>query len=116
MNVNIPTPYYLSLKKQQPLNELLENIFAQIELIKRNKFFNSENIKFELEFRLRNKYLNVNLKEYINKHSFSYLEYLFKDNQSTKYRIICDYQYVSNKNTVSNKNVENNIINNENMN
>jgi len=115
MNITIPTSNYLSLKKQQPLNELLESIFTQIDLIKHNKFFNSKNVNFELEFRLRNKYINLNFEEYINNNSFNYLEYLYKDNQSTKYRIICDSQYISSKTTVYDKNMEVDI-NNDNTN
>ncbi|ORX41432.1 hypothetical protein BCR36DRAFT_265856, partial [Piromyces finnis] len=92
----IPTNDYIHLKKQQPLEEILNNIYNQIEIIKNHPHYNSKDVTFELEFRLQNKYTNINVEEFVKYNSCQYFEYLFKENQSTNYRIICNSQYISN--------------------
>ena len=110
---NIPSTYYSLLNKQKPLDEILDSIFHQIQLIKQNKFLNSKNINFELEFRLLNNYSNINFEEFVNQKSCSYMEYLYNENQNTKYRIICNSQYKSNESSISNINREIDNKNNE---
>ncbi|ORX41534.1 hypothetical protein BCR36DRAFT_416709 [Piromyces finnis] len=120
MNGNIPTDNYLSLKKQLSLKEILENIYNQIEILKNIPQLNN-NINFELEFRLLNKYANINVENFVSSNSCLYSEYLLKENQSTKYRIICDSHYYSenneglinaNKNNNKKENTNNNKVEN----
>ena len=113
MNFSIPSPNSETLNIQKPLNKILDNIYNQIECIKNNKLFNSKNVNFELEFRLLNSYSNINFEEFININSCNYLEYLFKTNQSTKYRIIHNSQYKSNESSILNINEEVNNTNSE---
>ncbi|OUM57031.1 hypothetical protein PIROE2DRAFT_18109 [Piromyces sp. E2] len=49
----------------ESLNKILDNIFNLIEDIKNKGYFNSKNDNFELEFRLRNKFSNLNFQRYI---------------------------------------------------
>ena len=113
MNFSIPSPNSETLNIQKPLNKILDNIYNQIECIMNNKLFNSKNVSFELEFRLLNSYSNINFEEFININSCNYLEYLFKTNQSTKYRIIHNSQYKSNESSILNINEEVNNTNSE---
>ena len=94
MNLNIPSNNILSLTKQLPLNEILNDIFNQIDIIKRLPCYDSNIIKFELEFRLRNKYSNINVENFVNEKYVEYYEYLYKENKTTKYRIIYDKNYI----------------------
>ncbi|OUM56998.1 hypothetical protein PIROE2DRAFT_18159 [Piromyces sp. E2] len=72
--MNIPSVNYITLKKQESLNKILDNIFNLIENIKNKGYFNSNHDNFELEFRLRNKFSNLNFQEFVNSNACSYLE------------------------------------------
>lgn len=111
----IPSNDYVYLKKQQPLEKILNDIYNQIDIIKSHPHFNSKNVRFELEFRLQNKYTNIDVEEFVNNNSYQYFEYLLKENQSTKYRIICNSKYnFNNKENldINNKDIKDGTIDN----
>ncbi|OUM56864.1 hypothetical protein PIROE2DRAFT_18343 [Piromyces sp. E2] len=109
--MNIPSTNYITLKKQEPLNKILDNIFNLIEDIKNKGYFNSNHDNFELEFRLRNKFSNLNFQEFVSSNACSYSEYLYNKSPLEKYRIICNSQYITNEDNILNEEKENNNIN-----
>ena len=98
MNINIPSSHYLGLKMQSSLNDILNEFYNQINLIKSHPRYNSENTSFELEFRLRKKYTPMDVEDFINDKNFQFLEYLYKENKTTNYRIRCTSDYFSDYN------------------
>ncbi|KAG4082234.1 hypothetical protein H8356DRAFT_1066529 [Neocallimastix lanati (nom. inval.)] len=93
MNSFIPSNNYSSLEKQKSLFDILEYIYEQINIIKSNSFFNDKICSFELEFRLRRKYMNIDLKDFLNDNSCQYSEFSYNENSKTRYRIICNSTY-----------------------
>ncbi|ORY21839.1 hypothetical protein LY90DRAFT_515888 [Neocallimastix californiae] len=87
MNSFIPSINYSSLEKQNSLFDILEYIYEQINIIKSNSFFNDKICSFELEFRLRRKYVNIDLKDFLNDNSCQYSEFSYNENSKTRYRI-----------------------------
>ncbi|OUM65093.1 hypothetical protein PIROE2DRAFT_7983, partial [Piromyces sp. E2] len=104
--MNIPSANYITLKKQEPLNKILDNIFNLIEDIKNKGYFNSNHDNFELEFRLRNKFSNLNFQEFVNSNACSYSEYLYNKSPLEKYRIICNSEYISDEENNLNENLK----------
>ncbi|KAG4082808.1 hypothetical protein H8356DRAFT_1383823 [Neocallimastix lanati (nom. inval.)] len=100
MNSFIPSNNYSSLEKQNSLFDILEYIYEQINIIKSNSFFNDKICSFELEFRLRRKYVNIDLKDFLNDNSCQYSEFSYNENAKTRYRIICNstYPFTENEN------------------
>jgi len=56
MNRTIHSSNYLFLTKKESLDKILDNMFN-----KKHPYFNSKSITFELEFRLLNKYIDLNV-------------------------------------------------------
>ncbi|ORY28565.1 hypothetical protein LY90DRAFT_513119 [Neocallimastix californiae] len=106
MNPVIPSSHYLLLDKQLSLDTILDNIYNQISIFKNHKLYKSGDINFELEFRLRNKYTDININDFVNCKSCQYHEYLFKENKTTRYRIICESSYPANINDDQDINLE----------
>jgi len=65
MNLVILYSHYLLLDKQLSLDTILDNIYNQISIFKNHKLYKSGDINFELEFRLRNKYTNININDFV---------------------------------------------------
>ena len=107
MNPVIPSSHYLLLDKQLSLDTILDNMYHQISIFKNHKFYKSGDINFELEFRLRNKYTNIDINDFIKCMSCRYHEYLFKENKTTRYRIICESSYPTNIDDDQDINLEN---------
>ncbi|KAL6589286.1 hypothetical protein U3516DRAFT_573681 [Neocallimastix sp. 'constans'] len=103
MNSFIPSNNYSSLEKQKSLFDILEYIYEQINIIKSNSFFNDKICSFELEFRLRRKYVNIDLKDFLNDNSCQYSEFSYNENSKTRYRIICNSTYPCTENENENK-------------
>jgi len=107
MNPVIPSSHYLLLDEQLSLDTILDNMYHQISIFKNHKLFKSGDINFELEFRLRNKYTNIDINDFVKCMSCRYHEYLFKENKTTRYRIIYESSYPANINEDQNINLEN---------
>ncbi|KAL6595869.1 hypothetical protein LY90DRAFT_514663 [Neocallimastix californiae] len=107
MNPVIPSSHYLLLDKQLSLDTILDNMYNQISIFKNHKLYKSGDINFELEFRLRNKYTNIDINDFVKCMSCQYHEYLFKENKTTRYRIICESSYPANINDDQDINLEN---------
>ncbi|ORX97073.1 hypothetical protein LY90DRAFT_520143 [Neocallimastix californiae] len=103
MNSFIPSINYSSLEKQNSLFDILEYIYEQINIIKSNSFFNDKICSFELEFRLRRKYANIDLKDFLNDNSCQYSEFSYNENSKTRYRIICNSIYPCTENENENE-------------
>ncbi|KAL6588986.1 hypothetical protein U3516DRAFT_653447 [Neocallimastix sp. 'constans'] len=103
MNSFIPSINYSSLEKQNSLFDILEYIHEQINIIKSNSFFNDKICSFELEFRLRRKYANIDLKDFLNDNSCKYSEFSYNENSKTRYRIICNSIYPCTENENENE-------------
>ncbi|ORX96177.1 hypothetical protein LY90DRAFT_643560 [Neocallimastix californiae] len=103
MNSFIPSNNYSSLEKQKSLFDILEYIYEQINIIKSNSFFNDKICSFELEFRLRRKYVNIDLKDFLNDNSCQYSEFSYNENSKTRYRIICNSTYPCTENENENE-------------
>ena len=103
MNSFIPSNNYSSLEKQKSLFDILEYIYEQINIIKSNSFFNDKICSFELEFRLRRKYVNIDLKDFLNDNSCQYSEFSYNENSKTRYRIICSSTYPCTENENENE-------------
>ncbi|KAL6592805.1 hypothetical protein U3516DRAFT_649166 [Neocallimastix sp. 'constans'] len=103
MNSFIPSINYSSLEKQNSLFDILEYIYEQINIIKSNSFFNDKICSFELEFRLRRKYVNIDLKDFLNENSCQYSEFSYNENSKTRYRIICNSTYPCTENENENE-------------
>jgi len=103
MNSFIPSNNYSSLAKQKSLFDILEYIYEQINIIKSNSFFNDKICSFELEFRLRRKYVNIDLKDFLNDNSCQYSEFSYNENSKTRYRIICNSTYPCTENENENE-------------
>ncbi|KAG4081920.1 hypothetical protein H8356DRAFT_1066938 [Neocallimastix lanati (nom. inval.)] len=103
MNSFIPSINYSSLEKQNSLFDILEYIYEQINIIKSNSFFNDKICSFELEFRLRRKYVNIDLKDFLNDNSCQYSEFSYNENSKTRYRIICSSTYPCTENENENE-------------
>ena len=103
MNSFIPSNNYSSLEKQNSLFDILEYIYEQINIIKSNSFFNDKICSFELEFRLRRKYVNIDLKDFLNDNSCQYSEFSYNENAKTRYRIICNSTYPCTENENENE-------------
>ncbi|KAL6588477.1 hypothetical protein U3516DRAFT_653582 [Neocallimastix sp. 'constans'] len=103
MNSFIPSINYSSLEKQNSLFDILEYIYEQINIIKSNSFFNDKICSFELEFRLRRKYVNIDLKDFLNENSCQYSEFSYNENSKTRYRIICSSTYPCTENENENE-------------
>ncbi|KAG4081963.1 hypothetical protein H8356DRAFT_1066884 [Neocallimastix lanati (nom. inval.)] len=103
MNSFIPSINYSSLEKQNSLFDILEYIYEQINFIKSNSFFNDKICSFELEFRLRRKYVNIDLKDFLNDNSCQYSEFSYNENSKTRYRIICNSTYPCTENENENE-------------
>ncbi|ORX73459.1 hypothetical protein BCR32DRAFT_285619 [Anaeromyces robustus] len=99
MNSFIPSNNYESLEEQDSLEDILNSIYKQINIIKNHSYFNHENSHFELEFRLRRKYVNINLNKFIDDNACQYSEYSYSENKTTRYRIIGHsiYPYIKNE-------------------
>ena len=107
MNPVIPSSHYLLLDEQLSLDTILDNMYHQISIFKNHKLFKSGDINFELEFRLRNKYTNIDINDFVKCMSCRYHEYLFKENKTTRYRIIYESSYPANINEDQDINLEN---------
>ena len=103
MNLFIPSNNYSSLENQNSLFDIFEYIHEQINIIKSNSFFNVKICSFELEFRLRRKYTNVDLKDFLNDSSCQYSEFSYNENAKTRYRIICNSTYPCTENENENE-------------
>ena len=103
MNLFIPSNNYSSLEKQNSLFDILEYIHEQINIIKSNSFFIDKICSFELEFRLRRKYVNIDLKDFLNDYSWQYSEFSYNKNAKTRYRIICNSTYPCTENENENE-------------
>ncbi|ORY21680.1 hypothetical protein LY90DRAFT_632656 [Neocallimastix californiae] len=89
--------------KTKSLFDILEYIYEQINIIKSNSFFNDKICSFELEFRLRRKYVNIDLKDFLNDNSCQYSEFSYNENSKTRYRIICNSTYPCTENENENE-------------
>jgi len=101
MNPVISSSHFLLLDKQLSLDTILDNMYHQISIFKNHKLYKSGDINFELEFRFRNKYTNIDINDFVKCMSCQYHEYLFKENKTTRYRIIRESSYPANINDIS---------------